>query len=100
MDERDILAFYPFIVVRIACRQCARSGSYRLARLAAKRGPEAPLDEVLRRVSYDCMWRQESRNKATLKTQTCGVYFPDLEQPRPPDLPPGLMKLRLVQGGR
>jgi len=29
---------------------------------------------------------------------TCGVYPPDLEQPRPPDVPPGLVKLRLVKG--
>ena len=26
----------------------------------------------------------------------CGVYLPDLEQPRPPDLPPGLVRLRVV----
>ena len=26
----------------------------------------------------------------------CGVYLPDLEQPRPPDAPPGTVKLRLV----
>jgi hypothetical protein len=25
------------------------------------------------------------------------VYLPDLEQPRPPDAPPGLVKLRLVK---
>jgi hypothetical protein len=26
----------------------------------------------------------------------CGVYLPDLEQPRPPDLQPGLVRLRVV----
>ena len=40
MDDRDRLAFYPFVVVRIACRVCSRNGAYRLARLAAKFGPE------------------------------------------------------------
>jgi len=30
MDDRDRLALYPFVVVRIACRVCSRSGSYRL----------------------------------------------------------------------
>jgi hypothetical protein len=100
MDERAILAFYPFVVVRIACRHCSRSGSYRLARLAAKLGPEMTLDEVLRRFSYDCLWRDESRAKKALKAQACGVYFPDLQQPRPPDMPPGMMKLRVVQGGK
>jgi hypothetical protein len=100
MDEREILAFYPYVVVRIACRQCSRSGGYRLARLAAKFGPEITLDDVLQRFSYDCLWRTESRSKATLKAQSCGVYFPDLENSRPPDLPPGMMKLRVVQGGK
>ncbi|HZZ25001.1 MAG TPA: hypothetical protein VFE60_21605 [Roseiarcus sp.] len=28
MDNRDCLAHYPFVVVRIACRVCARRGSY------------------------------------------------------------------------
>jgi hypothetical protein len=26
-----------------------------------------------------------------------GVYLPDLEQPRPRDVPPGMVKLRLVK---
>jgi hypothetical protein len=26
-----------------------------------------------------------------------GVYLPDLDQPRPPDKPPGMVKLRLVK---
>ena len=34
MDSRDCLAQYPFVVVRIRCRVCARKGSYRLARIA------------------------------------------------------------------
>jgi hypothetical protein len=25
------------------------------------------------------------------------VYLPDLDQPRPPDVPPGMVKLRLVK---
>jgi hypothetical protein len=80
-------ALYPFVVVTIACRVCTRSGSYRLARLAPKYGPEITLRELTDRFSYDCLWRAEAR---------CGVYLPDLEQPRPPDLPPGLVRLRLV----
>ena len=63
MDDRDRLAFYPFVVVRIACRVCSRSGSYRLARLAAKCGPEISLRDLLDRFSYDCLWRAEARSK-------------------------------------
>jgi hypothetical protein len=47
------------------------------------------------RFSYDCLWRAEARSKKG--KSACGVYLPDLEQPRPPDLPPGMVKLRLVK---
>src|SRR5271155_2181860 len=79
MDDRDRLAFYPFVVVRIACRVCSRSGSYRLARLAAKFGPEITLRDLTDRFSYDCLWRAEARSKKS--KSACGVYLPDLEQP-------------------
>jgi hypothetical protein len=94
VDHCDCLAFYPFVVVRIACRVCARSGSYRLARLAAKCGPEITLRELTDRFSYDCLWRAEARS--TKGKSACGVYLPDLEHKRPPDLPPGLLRLRVV----
>ena len=80
MDDRDCLAFYPYVVVRIACRVCSRTGSYRLARLAAKFGPEISLRDLTDRFSYDCLWRVEARSKRG--TSSCGVYLPDLEQPR------------------
>jgi hypothetical protein len=58
MDERDSLAFYPFVVVRIALPRLLPRRAYRLARLAAKYGPEISL-----RFSYDCLWRAETRSK-------------------------------------
>ena len=94
MDRQDCLAHYPFVVVRIRCRVCAHKGSYRLARIAAKYGPEISLRDLLERFSYDCLWRTQSRPKK--EKTNCGVYLPDLEQRRPPDLPPGMVKLRLV----
>jgi hypothetical protein len=95
MDNRDCLAHYPFVVIRIACRVCSRRGSYRLARLAAKFGPEISLRDLTDRFSYDCLWRAEARSKKG--KSACGVYLPDLEQPRPPDVPPGIVKIRLVK---
>jgi hypothetical protein len=95
MDDRDCLAHYPFVVVRIACRVCSRRGSYRLARLAAKFGPEISLRDLTERFSYDRLWRTEARSRKG--KSACGVYLPDLEQPRPPDAPRGLVKLRLVK---
>jgi hypothetical protein len=97
MDDRDCLAFYPFVLVRIRCRVCSRSRSYRLARLPAKFGPEITLRDLMRRFSYDCLWRTEARFKKG--KSSCSVYLPDLEQPRPPDVPPGLVKQRLVKDG-
>jgi hypothetical protein len=73
----------------------ARRDSYRLARLAAKFGPEISLRDLTDRFAYDCLWRAEARSKKG--KSACGVYLPDLEQPRPPDVPPGLVKLRLVK---
>jgi hypothetical protein len=97
MDDRDCLAHFAFVVVRIACRVCSRRGSYRLARLAAKFGPEISLRDLTERFSYDCLWRAEARSKKG--KSACGVYLPDLENPRPPDLPPRLLKLRLIKSG-
>jgi hypothetical protein len=58
--------------------------------------PRAPiaLRDLLDRFSYDCLWRAEAHGKRGVSA--CGVYLPDLEQPRPPDLPPGLVRLRVV----
>jgi hypothetical protein len=99
MTARDSLSFYPFVVVRIGCRQCSRRGAYRLARLAAKFGPETTLRDMLDRFSYDCIWREDRRGKAK-DSASCGIYLPDLEQPKPPDLPPGVVKLRVIKGSK
>ena len=95
MDDRDSLALYPFVIVRIACRVCSRRGCYRLAPLAAKFGPEIALRDLTDRFSYDCMWRAEAHGSKG--KSGCGVYLPDLEHPRPPDAPPGMVKLKLVK---
>jgi hypothetical protein len=54
--------------------------------VSAQFGPEIGLRDLLDRFSYDCLWRAEARSKKG--KSACGVYLPDLEQPRPPDLPP------------
>jgi hypothetical protein len=65
-----------------------------LVRLAAKFGPEIGLRDLLDRFSYDCSWRVEASGKRGVSA--CSVYLPDLEQPRSPDLPPRLTRLRVV----
>ncbi len=98
------LAQFPYVVVRVACGMCPnRSGTYRLARLAAKYGPETPLDEVLARISADCPYQHGPRRPGDREpgqyVPRCHAYFADLDRvvPPPPDLPPALMRPRLVK---
>jgi hypothetical protein len=41
---------YPYIVLRIACRECPRMGRYRLAVLAERFGADAETDDVVESV--------------------------------------------------
>jgi hypothetical protein len=49
------------------------------------------------------LWLDDVRTKSEQSgmdsrgRKDCGVYLPDLENRRPPDLPPGMVKLRLVK---
>jgi hypothetical protein len=100
----DRLSSYPWVIVRIACDRCKRRGSYRLARLAAKFGPEAPMDYVLDKVAFDCPARGDRRGRRREDENICHARFIDLDHPAPPDLPPAIglpvRKLRLVAGGK
>lgn len=97
------LSSFPWVVVRVECGMCPhRKGSYRLARLAAKFGPEMPLDDVLDWIAFDCPWRpSRCFREGNQYVPKCQARFVDLDGPyRPPDLPPGLVRLRVVQGGK
>lgn len=94
----DRLVSYPWVIVRIGCNRCKRRGSYRLARLAAKFGPEITMDELLLRLSYDCPWRDGKRYKG--QYINCGAFLPDLDRTVPPDLPPGVAAFRALRGGK
>lgn len=95
------LATYPFVVVRLACHVCKRDGAYRLARLAEKFGANMSMEDLLERVAFDCPWRRHPGARHPGKYEAkCGAYFRDLDgPPRPPDLPPAMVALRLVSGG-
>lgn len=100
-DRLDRLSDFPFVVVRIECPLCNREGAYRLARLAAKFGAEISLEALLDRLAQDCAWRREAGERPAGKYDPkCGARFVDLHAPRPPDLPPGMVGLRLIRGGR
>ena len=89
---------YPYVVVRIACRDCPRAGQYRLAALAEKFGAEARLTDVLAAIAASC-----ERNKEKQWARRCQAYLPDLVDPRPPDMPTAATegrRLRVIAGGR
>ena len=87
------LVDFPYVLVRLRCDVCKRAGAYRLARLAVKYGAEILLDDLIVRLSGDCPWRDDPRG-------ACGAHFADMPPRRPPDLPPTLMRLRVVKGGK
>jgi hypothetical protein len=62
----------------------------------AKYSPEITLRDLTERFSYDCLWRAE----ASVEERQIRVWgLPAcLEHRRPPDLPPGMVKLPLVKG--
>ena len=88
---------YPYVVVRIACRDCPRVGRYRLASLAEKFGAEARLVDVLAAISASC-----PRNKEKQWSRRCQAYLPDLVDPSPPDMPTAAegRRLRVIAGGK
>jgi hypothetical protein len=95
MDNRDCLAHYPFVVVRASAESARGAGHTSWLDCQRNTDPEISLRDLLDRFSYDCLWRAEARSKKGKSAR--GVYLPDLEQPRPPDAPPGMVKLRLVK---
>ena len=89
-----MLSSYPYVVVRLACSRCSRQGQYRLARLAAKYGAEVEMRKLLEFLASDCaMW---GRQRHPFKEQ-CGAFFVDTDNPRPPEIPAGMRRLRVVR---
>jgi len=96
------LSQYPFVIVRIACDRCGRSGRYRLARLAAAYGPECEAEAVLQRLTLDCVYRTGGdRLRPKANENACRATLIDLRgAPRPPDLPPAMRAFAVVSGGK
>jgi hypothetical protein len=96
------LSQFPWVVVRVGCKFCPRKGHYRLARLAAKFGPEIELTALMDRLAFDCPWRRfPAERPANQYDPKCGAWFTDLEPPpRPPDLPTPLRRVTVIRGGK
>ena len=78
------LSDYPWVVVNLSCKLCTRRGRYRLARLAARYGPEMELDRVLADLACNCPWWRTNPRKYDPR---CGARFEDLDRLRPHDVP-------------
>jgi hypothetical protein len=96
------LSEYPFVIVRIACERCGRSGRYRLARLAATYGAETEVETIVRRLIVDCVYRTGGdRLQPKSGAKTCWATLIDLNDiRRPPDLPPITGAFTVVTGGK
>jgi hypothetical protein len=79
------LADYPWVEVNVSSKLCARRGQYRLARLAARYGPDQTLDGLLADLAHGCpYWRSKPRQYEV----RCGARFEDLDRLRPADVAP------------
>ncbi|MBD3847127.1 hypothetical protein IED13_15565 [Bosea sp. SSUT16] len=95
------LEFYPWIVVRFACRACRAFRDKRLALLVEEFGAPTTIEYLLGIFIANCPHRPRKRNgRAALRDMPCGGYCPDLGTTRPPDLPPAMSGLTLIAGGK
>ncbi len=100
-NQDTTLLHYPWVVIRFRCHYCERSIDARLALCVAKFGLRTTLRELVDRFVAGCAWDPASVLKKPQKYgHKCGAYCPDLGRPGPPDLPPVLRKLRVINGGR
>src|SRR5712672_2933783 len=86
------LVDFPYVLVRMRCDVCKRSGAYKLAGLAAKFGSDMHLEDLLAKLSADCAWREDPRGSG------CGARFADLPMVRPPDMPS--RRMQVIKGGK
>jgi hypothetical protein len=102
MVER--LLDFPWVIVRVDCPLCPdRRGQYRLARLAEKFGADIQLCDLIDQIAIEgprksLPW-ERSPNQYDPE---CRARFTNLEATSrpPPDLPPMMRKLMVIQGGK
>lgn len=95
------LEFYPWIIVRFACRSCRTYRNKRLALLAEEFGASTTIEFLLGLFIGNCPHRPRKRNgRPSHRYIACGGYCPDLGATPPPDLPPAMRPLTLIVGGK
>lgn len=72
-----------------------------MAALAARYGHRVPVRSVLHAFMGGCPWNPHTELRKQQKYgHRCGAYLPDLASGRPPDLPPTMTGLTLIEGGK
>jgi len=101
LDPATPLMLYPWVIVRLRCHVCPRHADVRLAALAARYGHRARLRLALHGFMALCPWNPHTElRKAQKYGHRCGAYLPDINSTRPPDLPPAITGLSLIEGGK
>ncbi len=100
-NKETELRDFPWVVVRFRCYYCRRSGDARLASLAWRYGAHATLAELVALFREPCPWRHDNPERRPQKYgMRCGAYCPDIGRTSPPDWPPPMMGLSLIEGGK
>ena len=96
------LMHWPYVVIRIRCEFCARGRDARLALCAAYYGPRTTIGDLLEAFKAKCHRHAPATGGRTQKYgMKCTAMVLDLGDPgRPPDLPAGMTRLRVVRGGK
>lgn len=95
------LMHWPWVVISFRCHYCERGGEARLAACAVQFGKHATMARLLSAFVSGCPHDPHSPLRKPRKYgHHCGAYLPDLGRTSPPDLPPSLRGLTLIEGGR
>jgi hypothetical protein len=69
--------------------------------MSARYGHRLPVSVVLHAFMAPCPYNPHTELRKPQKSgHRCGAYLPDLYTGRPPDLPPSMTGLTLIEGGR
>lgn len=94
-----MLRDFPCVVVRLRCLFCRRGGDYRTADVAAKHGSYITMGRIIVAFVQTCAYSPWNPARKPQKYGAkCGAYCLDLRRQGPPDLPPSMSGLHLVEG--
>jgi len=105
MDEppqlHTTLREFPWVLIRFRCHHCERGGDSRLADCVVQFGARAKLSRLLRIFIRNCPHDPHGETRRPQKYGSkCGGYMPDIGRQGPPDHPPAMTGLTLIEGGK